>query len=200
MMLDLKRLIQSGLRAVLEQKHCEKYFQASKDMWAWSLFSLLPRDSAICLSHLSLMKIFLIGWLSNRSIIAHPCPSLESNLDSVQLYCINKFPSFHWFSAFTEEECVFEHVDHVDGIESLNGTSTRCPSFHKWGQCQALTLIYFFWKIKIAILFDKMAFDSSSPTLYLLTYLDVPFQSLLLFLCIKSPFTPLLFLFYTIWE
>lgn len=145
-MLDLKRLIQPGLRAVLEQKYCEKYCQASKDIWAWSLFSLLPRDSVICLSHLSLMKISLIGRLSNRSIIAHPCPSLESNLDSVQWYCINKFPSFHWFSAFTEEECVFEHLDHVDGIESLNGTSTRCPTFHKWGQCKAHTLIYFFFE------------------------------------------------------
>lgn len=141
--LDLKRLIQPGLWAVLEQKYREKYCQASKDIRGWSLLSLSPRDSAIRLFHLSLLRISLIGWLSNRSINAHPCPSLESNLDSIQLYCINKFPTFHWFLAFTEEECVFEYLDHVDGVESLNGTSMRCPTFHKWGQLKPTHLFTF---------------------------------------------------------
>lgn len=82
-----------------------------------------------------------------------------------------------------EEVCVFENLDQVGGIETLNGTSTRCPTVHKQGQCKAHTPIYFKKKIKIVTLLVKMTFYSFCPT-FLSPYLFECFFSIIAPLCI----------------
>lgn len=101
----------------------------------------------------------------------------------MQLHSINKFPSFPWFSPFIGENWVFENLDEIGGIDTLNGNSSKCPTSHKQlHNIKPIVLIFFL--IEVAILLEKMSFYSSFFLLYYLTSVDVFFYlCLLLFLC-----------------
>lgn len=109
------------------------------------------------------------------------CPSLSESLIKSSLCPTTQYKQIYLFPPIFS--IVFESSDQLVGIETLNGSSSRHPTFHGWGNNvkPIVLFVFLYYYFKVTILSDKMTFDSSFYFFLLSRYFSGCFFSIFVY-------------------